>query len=61
MYCGHTTCRLVVNENDPGLYTDMRGALQHRAALEIPPVQAPRKNYITWGNLLCRIGRREIL
>lgn len=31
VYCGHTTCGLIVNENDTGLYTDLRGALARTA------------------------------
>jgi secondary thiamine-phosphate synthase enzyme len=28
MYCGHTTCGLMVNEDDAGLYTDLGGMLE---------------------------------
>ncbi|MFI1968402.1 hypothetical protein BLA24_13745 [Streptomyces cinnamoneus] len=31
VYCGHTTCGLVVNENDAGLNTDMNAVLERLA------------------------------
>ncbi|GHG62004.1 secondary thiamine-phosphate synthase enzyme YjbQ [Streptomyces griseocarneus] len=31
VYCGHTTCGLIVNERDPGLDSDLRGVLARLA------------------------------
>ncbi|WP_424887164.1 secondary thiamine-phosphate synthase enzyme YjbQ [Streptomyces sp. XH2] len=31
VYCGHTTCGLVINENDPGLHQDVQALLERLA------------------------------